>query len=171
MYLQMKVKILILSQLIHYYLGNTVLSFWLSMIWTHCANIIFSFQASMFSLSEARILDNDANESNFMTVFNQLTRLNLEGQEIHPRDMPLQGIWILLRKIWFSNTKMSFFENNNSKIDERQTICCWLEAVFVNRDDCFLFFSPSIFFLIHKNKMTFLHLDNKSAKMNDVYIK
>merc|ERR1719362_1886572 len=46
--------------------------------------------ASMFSLSEARILDNDANESNFMTVFNQLTRLNLEGQEIHPRDMPLQ---------------------------------------------------------------------------------
>jgi len=46
-------------------------------------------KASMFSLSEARILDNDANESNFMTVFNQLTRLNLEGQEIHPREMPL----------------------------------------------------------------------------------
>ena len=33
----------------------------------------------MFSLSEARILDNDANESNFMAVFNQLTRLNLDA--------------------------------------------------------------------------------------------
>jgi len=39
-------------------------------------------KASMFSLSEARILDNDANESNFMTVFNQLTRLNLDGREM-----------------------------------------------------------------------------------------
>ena len=36
----------------------------------------------MFSLSEARILDNDANESNFMAVFNQLTRLNLGGREM-----------------------------------------------------------------------------------------
>ena len=50
----------------------------------------FHFQASMFSLSEARILDNDANESNFMAVFNQLTRLNLDsGGGIGGRQLPI----------------------------------------------------------------------------------
>ena len=33
----------------------------------------------MFSLSEAKILDKNANESNYMTILDQLIGLNLDG--------------------------------------------------------------------------------------------
>lgn len=63
-------------------------------------------KASMFSLSEARILDNDANESNFMTVFNQLTRLNLEGREMPIFDRDQENLATLSGNEVPSNPRM-----------------------------------------------------------------
>ena len=60
----------------------------------------------MFSLSEARILDNDANESNFMTVFNQLTRLNLEGREMPIFDRDQENLATLSGNEVPSNPRM-----------------------------------------------------------------
>ena len=86
--------------------------------------ILFSFQASMFSLSEARILDNDANESNFMTVFNQLTRLNLDG-----REMPLLGIWILHRILCgLLSWKCLIFFGKLSRVEWTRCLCSYLSV-------------------------------------------